>query len=343
MKKRIVACLMMVACLAVWGVFPAVAAEKQGKTYKFRLQCAYPESAFVGQNTLFFAQRVKELTDGKVDIKVFWPGQLVKTNETFDAVSKGMIDIYSGSLLYFAGYVPEVNCEWLPFGWSDAKEALELYRDHGWLDLMREGLDKHGTYYVAPLSVASMGLITKFPVHQLSDLKGKAIRGAGMDGRVIDVLGGSPVGLAGAEQYMALHRGTVDGTVYPFYTIDNYKFYEVSKYIVRPAIHTPGIVEIVFNKRKYQSLPEEYRAAIDKAGWEAFLKTVEGTPSWDGDAYEVCREKGIEIIDLSPEVVADFRKATLPLWNEIATKSPTSAKLVESLKAYLSQKGIQME
>jgi len=313
------------------------------KTYTFRLQCVYPEKAYMGQTTQFFADRVKELTDGNVQIKVFTPDQLVKTNEAFDAMAKGMIDAYSGSMLYFAGYVPEVNCEWLPFGWANSKEVQEMYEHHGWLDLMREALKKHKVHYVAPMCCGDMGLLTKFPVHQLADMKGRKIRAVGMEGKIVEALGGSPVALSGAEQYMALSRGTVDGTDYPFYTIENYKFYEVVSHIIRPGLHTPGVIEILFNQKSLEKLPDNYRAAIDEAGWDAFLRTVALSPQWDEVGYQTCREKNIEIIDLAPEVVNQFRKATLPLWDEIASKSEVSAKLVDSLKHYLTQKGIQMD
>jgi len=313
------------------------------KDYTLRLQCVYPEKAYMGQTTEFFAQRVKALTGGAVNVKVFWPGQLVKTKEAFDAMSKEMIDAYSGSMLYFAGYVPEVNCEWLPFGWADPQEALDVYQNHGWLELMREATLKHDVHYVAPLCVASMGLITQFPVHGVADLKGRKIRAVGMEAKIMDVLGAAPVAISGAEQYMALKRGTVEGTDYPFYTIDKYKFYEVCNTIVRPALHTPGIIEILINNRVYQSLPQEYQKAIDQAGWESFLRTVELNPQWDREAYEVCKQKNVAIIDLPPEAVQEFRDATAPLWNEIAAKSETSAKLVASLKAFLAKKGITIK
>ncbi|MDL2329260.1 TRAP transporter substrate-binding protein DctP [Desulfosarcina sp. OttesenSCG-928-A07] len=335
--------VLIVAGMMFFPVGITSAADQKEKKYKFRLQCAYHESAFVGQTSKFFVQRVKELTNGNVDIKIFWPDQLVKTNETFEAVRKGMLDFYIGSILYFSGYVPEVNCEWIPFGWTDPKEPLELFRDHGWLDLMREALDKHNVRYVAPLAVASMGLITKFPVHNVSDLKGRSIRAVGMEGKIIDVLGGSPVSLTGAEQYMALHRGTVDGTDFPFYTIGSYRFYEVCNYIIRPALHAPGLIEILTSRRAYEKLPEKYQAAIDQAGWETFERSVQLNPSWDEEAYAMCDEKGVEIIDLTPEALNEFRKATIPLWNELAEKSDVSRKLVESLKAYLSNKGIEVE
>jgi len=338
MKKifKLMLGLLMAAILVTpqWGF---------AKSYKLRLQCVYPEKAYAGQSTKFFAQKVEELTQGNVKIKIFWPGQLVKTKEAFDALEKGMIDAYSGSMLYFAGFVPEVNCEWLPFGWQDTGQALEVYRDNGWLDLMRKATIKHGVHYVAPLCVASMGLITKFPVRTVEDMKGRKIRAVGMEAKIMDVLGAAPVAIAGAEQYMALKRGTVEGTDYPFYTIGKYKFYEVCNYIIRPAFHTPGIIEILINQQVYSALPRQYQEAIDKAGWLAFERTVELSPQWDERAYQVCKEKGVEIIDLAPAELQRFRQATLPLWEKVAKKSEICSDLVKNLKAYLEAKGIKLQ
>jgi TRAP-type C4-dicarboxylate transport system substrate-binding protein len=340
MQVKRITVFLALAMLTVTLFHPQAAlAEK----FKLRLQCAYPQNANVGQTTEFFAERLKELTKGNVTTKIFWPDQLVKTNEAFDSLSKGMIDAYSGSMLYFSGYVPEVNCEWIPFGWADAKEALDVYQNHGWLDLMREATLKHGVHYVAPLSVASMGLITKFPVNSIDDMKGRTIRAVGMEAKIITLLGASAVATSGAEQYMALQRGTVEGTDYPFYTIGNYKFYEVCSHIIRPALHSPGIVEILINDKVYKSMPEEYRKAVDQAGWEAFVRSVELSPKWDEDAYQISREKDVTIIDLKPEVVDEFRKASLPLWKEISDSSETSKKLVDNLKNYMTKKGVKIE
>lgn len=319
------------------GLFFLVPQNGMAGTYKLNFQCVYPEKAYAGQSTVFFAKRVKELTDGNVKIKVFWPGQLVKTKEAFDAMGKGMIDGYSGSMLYFAGYVPEVNAEWLPFGWKDPQAAIDVYENHGWLELMRQATVKHGVHYVAPICVASMGLITKFPVHRVEDMKGRKIRAVGMEAKIMDALGAAPVAIAGAEQYMALKRGTVEGTDYPFYTIGKYKFYEVCNYIIRPAFHTPGIIEILINQKVYASLPEDYRKAIDQAGWEAFKRSAELSPSWDEKAYKVCKAKKVAVIDLKPAEIKRFQEATMPLWNKIAKKSEIAGRLVSELKSYCNR------
>ena len=326
MKKFLVMMFCLAAATALIGS-PALA-----KT--LRLQCAYPQNAYAGQSTQFFADQVKELTKGEIEVKVFWPGQIVKTGEAFEAVRQGMIDGYSGSLLYFAGLVPEVNCQWLPFNWADPKDALDILRNKGYMDVMAQAVDKHGVTYLAPLSVATMGLLTKFPVNKLEDLAGKKIRAVGMEAQIVKALGAGAVAIAGAEQYMALQRGTVDGTDYPWYTIENYKFYEVLDYIVAPAFHTPGIIEIVLNKETFESLTPEQQAAVRKASLAAMTRSFDLTPEFDQKAVDFAKEKGVKVITLSDEEMTRFRKALDPLWDQIASKSEHAAKLVEILKKH---------
>ena len=89
MKKVMMCGLLLMVSLVFLCPRPGVA-----KTYKLNLQCVYPEKAYMGQTTKFFAKRVAELTDGNVKIKVFWPGQLVRTKEAFDALGKWLPDSF---------------------------------------------------------------------------------------------------------------------------------------------------------------------------------------------------------------------------------------------------------
>ena len=151
----------------------------QAKTLKF--QCVYPETAYVGQTTTFFAEQVSKMTNGKLKIKVFWPGQLVKSREALESLKSGMIDGYSGSFLYFTGVFPEVNVQWLPFNWSSPAEAKDILVNKGYHKVFAEAMSKHGVTFLGSISVATMGLMTKFPVHKLADLQGKKIRAFGLE------------------------------------------------------------------------------------------------------------------------------------------------------------------
>ncbi|MEJ5301394.1 MAG: TRAP transporter substrate-binding protein [Thermodesulforhabdaceae bacterium] len=332
MKKTLSALLV---CFCILGI--GICELFAGTVIK--LQCAYPENANVGKSTQFFADEVKKLTNGEVEIRIFWPGQLVKTEEAFNAIRMGMIDAYSGSLLYFVGMVPEVNVQWLPFNWIDAKEAQEVFEKTEYLKIMNEALKKHGLLYLAPLSVGSMGLMTKFPVNTIEDLKGKKIRAVGMEAEIVKALGASAVNIAGAEQYMALQRGVADGTDYPWYTMEQYKFYEVLKYIIKPAFHTPGIVEIIISEKTFEGLSESQKKAIKEAATAAMKRSIELTDQWDRDALINAEKHGVKVIELSEKEVRRLRELTAPLWDAEAKRSKYSEELVKILKEYNKMKG----
>jgi TRAP-type C4-dicarboxylate transport system substrate-binding protein len=333
MTKRI--CFTLCAVMLVIGLAAGPIAAKT-----LRLQCAYPATAYAGKSTQFFADEVKRLTDGKLEIKVFWPGQLAKTKEAFDGVRQGMLDAYSGSLLYFAGLVPEVNCQWLPYNWSDPEDAKNVLLNKGYMKIMGEAVAKHGVTYLGALSVSSMGLMTKFPVNKLEDLKGKKIRAVGMEAQIVKALGASAVAIAGAEQYTALQRGTVEGTDYPWYTMEKYKFYEVLKYIIKPAFHTPGVIEIVMNAKTFGGLPADQQKAVKKAAMNAMDRSFKESVTHDKDALEFAAKKDLKVITLSDAEMAKFRATLKPLWEAQAKRSEFSAKLVDILKKHLKDKGV---
>jgi TRAP-type C4-dicarboxylate transport system substrate-binding protein len=315
-------------------------ASLAGAETTLRIQCAYPENANVGQTTLFFASEVARLTNNQVQVKVFWPGQLAKTNEVFDAVRQGMIEGYSGSLLYFAGKVPEVNTQWLPFNWDNAAEAKDVLLNKGFLSTFAEAVSRHGVTLLGSLSVANMGLLTQFPVQKLEDLDGKKIRAVGMEAAIMKALGASAVAIAGAEQYMALQRGTVDGTDFPWYTIEQYKFYEVLKYIIRPALHTPGMVEIIINTKSLEALPADQQQAVKQAALNAMEASLAKSEELDAKALVDAEKRGVKVLTIAPEEMKRFREAVKPLWDAEAKKSPYSAKLVQILRDHLKSKGI---
>ncbi|MFZ5584462.1 MAG: TRAP transporter substrate-binding protein [Thermodesulfobacteriota bacterium] len=328
----------MLAVLCALALTLAAAYAQAATTLRF--QCAYPENANVGQTTLFFASEVARLTNNQVEVKVFWPDQLTKTSEVFDAVRQGMLDGYTGSLLYFAGKVPEVNVQWLPFNWDNAAEAKDILLNKGYLDTFGEAVSKHGVTLLGSLSVASMGLLTKFPVEKIEDLAGKKIRAVGMEASIMKALGASAVAIAGAEQYMALQRGTVDGTDFPWYTIEQYKFYEVLNHIIKPALHTPGIVEIIINSKTLAGLTPEQQKAMKQAAMNAMEKSMVASDELDAKALSDAEKRGVKVVTIKGAEMKRFHDAVKPLWDAEAKKSPYSEKLVKILRDHLLTKGI---
>ncbi|MGB6063488.1 MAG: TRAP transporter substrate-binding protein DctP [Desulfomonilaceae bacterium] len=322
-----------VAVLAL-GVFSL--AQGRAET-TLRFQCAYPEKAHSGQSTKFFANEVAKLTNNQVQIKVIWPNQGAKISKAFDAVCQGALDGYSGSLLYFAKKVPEVNCQWLPFNWANAAEAKEVLLKDGYMQVMDEAVAKHGVTYLGALSVCSMGLLTKFPVTKIGDLKDKKIRAVGMEAEIVQALGATAVNSPAADQFKALQSGLVDGTDYPWYTVEQYKFYEVLDHIVKPAFHTPGVVEIIINTKVLKALSPENQQAVQKAAMKAMEDSFGQSDQLDQEALSKSQKLGVKISTVPEYQLVRFRGATRHLWNAEAKKSPYSAKLVEILRNHLKK------
>ncbi|MFZ5868845.1 MAG: TRAP transporter substrate-binding protein [Thermodesulfobacteriota bacterium] len=307
-----------------------------------RFQCAYPEKAHSGQTTLFFADEVAKLTNNQVQVKVLWPGKDVKMGEAFDAVCQGDLDGYSGSLLYFAAKVPEVNCQWLPFNWANAADAKNVLLNKGYMQVMAEAVAGHGATYLGALSVCSMGFLTKFPVEKLADLKGKKIRAVGMEAKIVGALGATAVDTPPPDQHAALKEGRVDGTDFPWYTIEQYKFYEVLNYVVKPALHTPGIVELIISTKSLKALTPQQQQAIQQAARNAMERSFAQSDQLDAEALRKAEERGVKASTISEFQLVKFRAAMRPLWQAEAKKSEYSAKLVQILRDHLkSSLGIE--
>lgn len=332
---KVLCLLALVAALAVAGLPEAAKA----KTYTLRIQCIYPETSYVPQMIKQFVAKAEKYTKGQVEIKLFWPGQLVSAKKGYDAVSKGMVEGLVSALIYYGGTLKEGKVEWLPFTWRNPEEAYDLYVNGGFLDLMRKATQKQNVQYLFPVMAGTMGCMTNFPVNNLGDFKGKKMRAPGLDGPIVKLLGASPVSLSAKEIYMSLQRGTVDGVVYPYYTLSTYKLYEVIKYAILPGFHTPAMTGLYLNLDFWKSLTPELQAALNKAGIETFYASSLKSPEWDQSALKAAEGKGVKVMELSQADVAKVRKMCMPLWDKVGGATPMSKELVDLLKSYLQKKG----
>ncbi len=337
MKKKLASMLVVMVFVASFCMLSAGAVCAESKVLK--LQATFPPLSQIGNNVKFFAEKVELLTNGEVKVKVFWPGQLVQTKQALSAVQKGMVEaVMTGVGYYFLGTIPEAAGVLLPYGWENTDDMVDVFLNYGYLDLLRTIYDQHGLYYVTPMSVGNQGLITKFPVHSMEDLKGKKIRATGMMGYAIKALGAAPVSLAPTEIYTALQRGTVDGTTWAWYAMVDYKFYEVASNISIPGILTPAICDIIINKKVWSSLTPDQQNAINLAGLQMFFRSKQLNDKADADTFAFCKKNNVGVITLSDAELKRFKETVQPIWKKHKETSPLCAKQVEILEKYAAKK-----
>jgi len=300
-----------------------------------RFQVNYAGTSKGGASMRYFADQVAKESGGALKCQLFFAGQILKTKEAFSALQKGMVDGLYSALLYYGGIVKEASWEWLPFTWQDPTQVLDLYYKHGLLELMQQALAPHGVQYLGAIPMGTLGFLTRFPVENLGDFKGKKIRGAGPQASVIKLLGGTPVSLAAAEQYTALQRGTIEGTIYPWYTVGAYKFYEVIDYIITPGVYSPCVIDLMMNRKSWERLSTAERQAISRAAVNTVKWTAGENAAWDQDGLAVTAKHKVKIIKLSDQDMKQLRKATKPMWDQVAARSELSGKAVKILREYL--------
>lgn len=331
-RKAFLHCLSF-AVMTVFCLSQAI--PLQAKTHELRMQAVFPATGPSGQLFQEWADRVESNTKGQVKVKIFPPNQLVKLNEAYDATAKGMIDGCLSSLIYYGGTIPEGKTAFLSYTWKSPAQLSDLFLEKGYLELLRKANAQHNVRYVTPLMVGSFGFITKFPVKSLEDLKGKKFRASGMDGQLVKIAGAAGVALPVGEIYMALQRGTVDGIIYPYYTMDSYKFYEVVSHMVLPGIRQPSITSVFMNLDVWNALPKDLQNDIDAASRDTFLGSAEKSLKWDQEAIETCNKHGVTVVTLPESDVQTLKAQCMGLWDEVAAESPLCKEIIDLFKSTL--------
>jgi TRAP-type C4-dicarboxylate transport system substrate-binding protein len=337
--------LILVAILVIAGSSLSVAQAQPAKTFSWRLQAAYPPPEKImghwgayGQ-AAEVARQVKERTQGKFEIKVYPPNALFKAMEAPDAVKRGAVEMILSNGAYHVGILPEANLDYgLPYGVKTSQEAAKLLLESEYLKILRKAyLEKHQVVLLGLTSTSAYNYITRFPIHKMEDMKGKKIRTSGAYGKVAQAHGAVPVNLAPAEQYMALQRGTVDGTIFPAYAGITYKMFEVAKYHSWPPIYAMIGASLVANLNAFNNLPKEYQQILQ----EEVTKIVKYTYDVSGPALEkIAQEEGkkqfgAEAVFISDAEFSKFREAVKPLWEEWEKKSDYCAQLVKIAKEFV--------
>jgi TRAP-type C4-dicarboxylate transport system substrate-binding protein len=350
-KKMIQAGCVFLGVLAFFLVFTdnptAFAQGKPSKVYTWKIQSAWPPpEKFMGYLSGFgqvseISRKVKERTSGGLDIKVFPPDALFKVLEAPDAVKRGAIEMICSSGAYHIGIMQEALMEYgLPYGLKTSEDATRLFLETDFVPVLRKAYaEKHQVHLLAICNTSSYNYLTRFPLQKLEDMKGKKIRATGTTARIASAHGAVPVSLSGAEQYMALQRGTVDGTIYPPYAGITYKMFEVAKYQSWPPIWASATINYLVNLKAWEQLPKEYQIILQ----EEAAKMAKYTYHESGPALEkIAREEGkknygSESIWLSDAEYARFQQAVMPLWEEWEKKSPYLAQMVKIAKGFVKK------
>lgn len=307
-----------------------------------KVSCQQPESHANTQAMMRVKEKVESATNGGLILDLYPGAVLGDYTLTFEEVMLGTIDMSFQSL--DGKYDPRIELTFLPYLFTDTENrkmvcspgsnTYELFEEIlGDLDIQLLGI--YGEGYVG------IGTNVLCPEYgQPTVMKNSLIRCNTADSNRLSVEGlGYPfVTMTFADTYTALQTGAADGTfgntAESIYT----NFRDVVKYFIRYKSIAENN-EILINKDKWNSLPEEYQTILADAIQEECQKSFDTAEEIDTMYCEKLTEEGIQVINLTDEEMAavteNVRKYAWPKMAESLTQ--------EVIEVVCKDVGIELE
>ncbi|WP_374656425.1 TRAP transporter substrate-binding protein [Dongia sp.] len=272
------------------------------------------------------ADRFKELaekyTDGKVKVEVYPNSQLYKDKEELEALQLGAVQMLAPSLAKFGPLgVREYEAFDLPYIFPD-KAALRKVLDGDVGKQLFAKLEDKGIRGLAYWDNGFKIMSANSPLLVPDDFLGLKLRI--QSSKVLEAqmkaLGAVPQVMAFSEVYQALQTGVVDGTENPPSNMFTQKMHEVQKHA---TISNHGYLgyAVIVNKKFWDELPEEIRAALDKAMVEATAYANEIAQAENDKALAAMKASGkTEFHEQTAEERAAWMEALRPVHDEVAER-----------------------
>jgi len=264
------------------------------------------------QGFLNWAERVKERTNGGLEIQVFHSAQLGVEEDIIEQIRQGVNVGQNTDSARLGNYVPGIAVMNGPYFVNSIEDVVKLSK----LPTVKQWNEELATQY--GLKVLSFNWVQGFrhfmtnkPIRSPEDLKGLRIRTppAPIWQESVRALGAVPTAINFGEIYTALQQKAVDGAELVYANIFGANLFEVLKYVSETK-HFLLINFEVVSAKWFDSLPEEYQKILveecDRAGLETSYGMEEGIP----DFRKRAQEKGMTIIqDIDIEAFEEAGKA----------------------------------
>lgn len=299
---------------------------------KWRVTSSFPRSLdiiFGGAEAL--ANRLRAITDGKFDLRVFPAGEIVPGLQALDAVQQGTVEMCHTCSYYYVGKDKTFGFGTsVPFG-LNARQMNAWINFGGGQQLLDEFYSNYNVVsFLGGNTGVQMGGWFRKPINTLADVQGLKIRIAGLGGDVFSRLGAIPQQIAGGDIYPSLEKGTIDAAEFVGpYDDEKLGFYRVAPYYYYPGWWEPGpAIHFYVNKAEWDKLPKVYQEAFRAAAHEANLQMLAAYDAANPPALARLLANGVKLESYSDEIMTAGYKTSFDLYNEEAGKNPAFKKIL---------------
>jgi TRAP-type transport system periplasmic protein len=284
-----------------------------------------------------WAKKVEEESQGKLKIDIFPSMQLGGTPpQLFDQARDGVVDIVWTLPGNTPGRFPTTEVFELPFlcaekGIVNARAAQEFA-------LANMAEDVKDIHLISYWAHDAGHIHANKQIRNLDDIKGMKLRNPTRPA-------GEALQVACAQVPESLAQRVIDGAVVPWEVVPAIRVHELVRFhtemVGSPTLYTASFF-LAMNKPKYQSLPADLKAVLDRNSGLSFASFAGNM--WDTEAVRIrgmVAQRGNTIIQLDNAEKQRWIKATEPVYGawieQMKGRNIDGQKLIDAAKALVAK------
>lgn len=303
--------------------------KKEGKTV-LRLGHGLSQSHPVHLAMVDLAKRVKEKSNGQMDVLIYPSGQFGSERTMIEQVQLNQLEMTKTSAATLESFVPEVGVLSLPYIFRNSNHYWNVLNGQVGNELDKYS-QKKNFHILCFFDAGARSFYSKESmIKSPADLKRNNLKVRVMKSKkamqMIKAMGGSPTPISWGELYSSLQQGVVDAAENNPPSFLNSRHYEVCKYYsLDKHARIPDIV--IMSQAFWKSLSEQQKNWLTEAAKEASAKQRKDWETASKNALKELKKAGVEIYTPDPE---PFIKATQKVRDGV--KNPAVKKLLNQIE-----------
>jgi C4-dicarboxylate-binding protein DctP len=284
-----------------------------------RFSLIAPDASPRGRAAQRFREVAERLTHGRVRVQVFGDSSLYVARDELEALQLGAVEVVCANLHTFSALgLSDFDAFELPYLFS-SYESVHRVTEGPIGAAMLARLREKGIEGLAFWDAGFKQWTANRALRTPQDIRGLAIRTtySRVSDAELKAVGAVPQSMSYSQVLPSLKSGVLDGTELSLPFVLDGRIDELQRYLTLSSHAYLGSA-LVVNRRFWEKLPRDIRAALAEAAAEATRVANEATRREEEAALATLRERGhMQVVALTPIERAQWKRAFMPVHREV--------------------------